>query len=115
MVQAGSSTQDLTGHNELLSDRVRAKVSEQELLQVASSGSNMQFDQQLDTLLQYGMQIVCSPDTRTHFTEFSIKIITDKSQLCTPDVYRLFVQQGNTDRNINVPCRLVKQEKKALM
>ena len=89
VAQAGSSTQELLVQNELLSSRVReleARVCELERLQEAS-GSNLQFNQQFDTLLQRGMQIVCGPDTPTHFTEFSMKILIDeKCTRCVPAV-----------------------------
>ena len=88
----------------LLRNRVReleAKVCELEELQTASlpSSGNLQLNQQFGTLLHHGRQVLCGPDTPTHFTDFSMKIITEEIQSSAPDVYQLFVQLGNTDRN----------------
>ena len=112
----GSSTQDLRVQNELLSNRVReleAKVCELEEFQTASSG-NLQLNQQFGTLLHHGRQVLCGPDTPTHFTDFSMKIITEEIQSSAPDVYQLFVQLGNTDRNAR-EGESPAEQKKALM
>ena len=55
-------------------------------------------------------QILCGP---THFMEFSLKTVTEEIQSSAPDVYQLFVQLGNTDRNTTA-CEVPAEQKKAL-
>ena len=110
---ATSSTHDPNVQNELLRDRVHQleeRVRELETTGLPSS----QFSQQLDTLLQHGTQILCGPNTPNHFTEFSLKTVTEEIQSSAPAVYQLFVQLGNTDRNTTA-CEVPAEQKKALM
>ena len=73
----------------------------------------LQFSKQFDTLLQHGTQILCGPNTPTHFMEFSLKTVTEEIQSSAPDVYQLFVQLGSTDRNTTA-CEVPAEQKKAL-
>ena len=51
--------------------------------------------------MQHGIQILHRPDTPDHSSEFSLDVVTSERQSIAPDVYQLFVQLGNTDRNEN--------------
>ena len=55
----------------------------------------------MHNLMQHGNQILHRPDTPDHSSEFSLDVVTSELQLIAPDIYQLFVQLGNTDRNKN--------------
>ena len=65
----------------------------------SSSSSSPLLSQQFDRLLCHGDQIFNGPDTPTHFTEFSFKMVTEEIKLNAPDVFHLFVQLGNAQRH----------------
>ena len=56
---------------------------------------------EMDALMRHGIQILHRPDTPDHSFEFSLDVVTSERQSIAPDVYQLFVQLGNTDRNKN--------------
>ena len=70
--------------------------------------------QQLDSLLQNGCQIIHGPDTPDHFPEFTLDAVIGEVQSIAPNVYQLFFQLGNTDRNKSDDETSV-EERKAIM
>ena len=70
---------------------LEARVIEQE--QAASSApTHNSLVQQMDDILTKGCQVIHGPDTPEHFQQFSIDSVID--------VYKLFMELGNTDRNV---------------
>ena len=70
-----------------------------------------QIVQQMDALTQHGVQILHGPDTPNNF---SVDVVTGELQSIASDVYQLFVQLGNTDRNKSDGEAPV-EERKAMM
>ena len=79
--------------------QLESRVHELEECTPAHSSSSPLLSQQFDMLLRHGDQIFNGPDTPTHFTEFSLKMVTEEIKLNAPDVFRLFVQLGNAQRH----------------
>ena len=71
--------------------------------------------QQMDSLLQHGDQILHGPNTPARFPEFSVKVITEEIQKNAPDVYQLFLQLGDADRNPTNSTVTPVEQRKAIM
>ena len=71
--------------------------------------------QQMDSLLQHGDQILHGPNTPARFPEFSVKVITEEIQQNVPDVYQLFLQLGDADRNPTNSTVTPVEQRKAIM
>jgi hypothetical protein len=71
--------------------------------------------QQMDSLLQHGDQILHGPNTLTRFPAFSLKAIAEEIEKNAPDVYQLFCQLGDTDRNPTTSNETSVEQWKAIM
>ena len=71
--------------------------------------------QQMDSLLQHGDQILHGPNTLTRFPAFSLKAIAEEIEKNAPDVYQLFCQLGDTDRNPTTSTETSVEQWKAIM
>ena len=54
---------------------------------------------QMDSLLQQGNQIIHGPSAPAQFSDFSMQVLIDEISSSAPDVYRLFLELGDTERN----------------
>ena len=78
---------------------LEARVIEQAQA-VSSAPTRNSLVQQMDDLLTNGCQVIHGPDTPERFQQFSIDSVIDEIRVLAPDVYKLFMELGNTDRNI---------------
>ena len=69
---------------------------------------------QMDSLLQHGDHIIHGPSTPARFSDFSVQALTDEICSAAPDVHRLFLSLGDTERN-QVDEGTPVEERKAIM
>ena len=69
---------------------------------------------QMDALLQHGDHIMHGPSTPAWFLDFSVQGLIDEIRSAAPDVYRLFLGLGDTDRN-KLDHKTPVEQRKAIM
>ena len=88
--------------SELLQKQVQtleARVLELERIQATSFCPEL-LAQQVQHVLQPGLQVFDGPDSLEHFSNFSVDAVIAELQTNAPDVYRLFMTLGATSRNV---------------
>ena len=89
----------------------RIKDLEAEKLASTQCASSPLLMQQMDKLLHYGDKIIHGPSSPSRFSDFSLKAISEEIQSNAPDVYKLFMGLGDTDRNPTESRTPVEQRK----
>ena len=107
-VQGATPAEDLQEENNLLSRKVNELEAKIRTLEDQACSS---LPLELDSLLQHGKYALRGPDTPAHFTEFSVEAIVSEFQKYAPNIYRLFLDLGDTDRCAHTPA----EEKKSLV
>ena len=107
-VQGATPAEDLQEENHLLSRKVNELEAKIRTLEDQACSS---LPLELDSLLQHGKYALRGPDTPAHFTEFSVEAIVSEFQKYAPNIYRLFLDLGDTDRCAHTPV----EEKKSLV
>ena len=74
---------------------LEARVLELERIQATSFCPEL-LAQQVQHVLQPGLQVFDGPDSLEHFSNFSVDAVIAELQTNAPDVYRLFMQQVAT-------------------
>ena len=99
-VQGATPAEDLQEENHLLSRKVNELEAKIRTLEDQACSS---LPLELDSLLQHGKYALRGPDTPAHFTEFSVEAIVSEFQKYAPNIYRLFLDLGDTDRCAHTP------------
>jgi hypothetical protein len=78
--------------------QLQGRVSELEAMNSPQCDCTPLLLRQMDSLLQHGDRIVHGPST-PRFSDFLVQALTDEICSTAPDVYRLFLCLGDTERN----------------